>query len=204
MRSTLPIASGCVRKPEADRRAGAICRRETPHREEQKRTKEAETQRQQKEFDAREERASKKHKDWEEIAGTNDEPTVLIELHALHAKKQPGVPAIADVLGKADPDGDLEYYFASNPAEIARIAALEPVKASLELGKLLGTKLAPQESSASTATAAGGTTKALPPPRTLSKTAPTATAAGADLKDDEYFARREKQIAEAQRKGRKR
>jgi hypothetical protein len=203
MRSTLPIASGCGRKPKhrAQELSAVEKRRQE---EEQKRTKEAETQRQQKEFDAREERASKKHKDWEEIAGTNDEPTVLIELQALHAKKQPGVPAIADVLGKADPDGDLEYYFASNPAEIARIAALEPVKASLELGKLLGTKLAPQESSASTATAAGGTTKALPPPRTLSKTAPTATAAGADLKDDEYFARREKQIAEAQRKGRKR
>jgi hypothetical protein len=178
--------------------------------QEQKGKQDEETRKLNESFKTRDEKASKKHKDWVETVGDfaqNGEATVMDEMNAIYQSNPAtgaGLGVIQQALIHSDPEGDLEYYLAKNLDEVARIGKLPTLQASLELGKLLGTKLAPQESSASTATAAGGTTKALPPPRTLSKTAPTATAAGADLKDDEYFARREKQIAEAQRKGRKR
>jgi hypothetical protein len=178
--------------------------------QEQKGKQDEETRKLNESFKTRDEKAAKKHKDWVETVGDfaqNGEATVMDEMNAIFQSNPAtgaGLGVIQQALIHSDPEGDLEYYLAKNLDEVARIGKLPTLQASLELGKLLGTKLAPQESSASTATAAGGTTKALPPPRTLSKTAPTATAAGADLKDDEYFARREKQIAEAQRKGRKR
>jgi hypothetical protein len=153
-------------------------------------------QQQIKEFDERFEKVKQTQPDFEEKF---DE---LLETLRDVAPDPAQAPAGARILGDAvlrhDPDGKLAYHLGSNPDEVTRIAQLDQLAASVEIGKLIAT-LAKEPEPDEEADAEPAAASKAPPPLTPNRksAAPQQVMPGQPGSDklptDEWMARRRKQ-----------
>lgn len=120
-------------------------------------------------FEARASEASQRYADYDEVA-----ESVLAD------RSFPISPAMADVVMDSDKGPDLIYWLGNHPEEAARIAALSPLKAARELGRIEDKLVIPTKRTVTQA----------PPPPTTVKGGEVPSKALAEMSMDEYVAAR--------------
>jgi hypothetical protein len=114
-------------------------------------------------------------------------------VQSVRAPEGPGVPAMRQAMLEDDAGGEILYYLGTHPDELRRIAAMQPVAAVKEIGKLAAAVVKPPDPGNAKQRVVSSAPK---PPAPLSH-----PAAGAIRKDilDENFARNDYRSWESER-----